>query len=105
VKRSRSRNISNRRRANSKLCKTAATSIGCRHSSPAGSRKLQRRLVSSPHRDRTAMTASVRRMARPYRLYRNDPLESEFSTDMFRTVVLASTLTAAVIGVVMLCFG
>ena len=54
---------------------------------------------------RTAMTTSVRRMARPYRLYRNDPLESEFSTDMFRTVVLASTLTAAVIGVVMLCFG
>ncbi len=54
---------------------------------------------------RTALTASVRRIARPYRLYRNDPLENEFSADLFRTVVLASTLTAAVISVIMLWRG
>lgn len=54
---------------------------------------------------RTALAAGVRRITRPYLGYQRDPLASEFSTDVLRAVVLAATVTATAVAVVLLWRG
>jgi hypothetical protein len=54
---------------------------------------------------RTALAASVRRVARPQRGFETYPLPSEFTLDVFRTIALAATVTVAAITLVLLLRG
>ena len=54
---------------------------------------------------RTAVSAGVRRMARPQRGFETYPLPSEFTLDVFRTIALAATVTAAAVSIVLLFRG
>jgi hypothetical protein len=51
---------------------------------------------------RTALASSVRQISRPNRHYRQSPLANEISAEVLRAVVLTSTVTAAVIGLLLL---
>jgi hypothetical protein len=54
---------------------------------------------------RTALAASVRQIARPLHNYQGVPLAEALSANIWRAVVLASTITAAVIGLFLLWRG
>jgi hypothetical protein len=54
---------------------------------------------------RTALAASIRQISRPYRSYQGVPLAEGLSANVLRAVVLASTITAAVIGLMLLWRG
>jgi hypothetical protein len=54
---------------------------------------------------RTAIAAGVRHAPRPYRSYQEYSLSEGRSANVLRAVVLASTLTAAVIGLILLWRG
>lgn len=51
---------------------------------------------------RTVLAASVRHIPRPYRSYEGIPLSEGLSANLLRGVALASTITAAVIGLLLL---
>ena len=51
---------------------------------------------------RTALAAGVRRVVRPQGDYQSTPAAGDFSSDVFRTIVLAATLTAAAVSLVLL---
>ena len=51
---------------------------------------------------RTALAASVRHISRPYHSYQGMPLSEGLSANLLRAVALASTITAAVIGLILL---
>jgi hypothetical protein len=51
---------------------------------------------------RTALASSVRQISRPYRSYKRSPLADELSGEVLRAVVLTSTVTAAVVGLLLL---
>jgi hypothetical protein len=53
-------------------------------------------------RGRTALAAGVRRIVQPYDGQRPSPLAGDFSNDVFRTIALAATLTAAAVSLVLL---
>jgi len=54
---------------------------------------------------RTVLAANFRHISRPYRHYQRYPLAEGLSGDALRAIALASTLTAAVIGLVLLWRG
>jgi hypothetical protein len=54
---------------------------------------------------RTALAAGVRRVARTQRGFETYPIASEFTLDVFRTIALAATVTAAAVSLVMLFRG
>jgi hypothetical protein len=51
---------------------------------------------------RTALASSVRHISRPYRGYQGVPLAEGVPANVLRAVALASTLTAAVVGLMLL---
>ncbi len=51
---------------------------------------------------RTALAANVRHISRPYRGYQGMPLAEGLSANLLRAVALASTITAAVVGLLLL---
>ena len=53
--------------------------------------------LTSNSTSRTALAAGVRRVARPQRGFETYPLPSEFTLDVFRTIALAATITAAAV--------
>jgi hypothetical protein len=54
---------------------------------------------------RTALAAGVRRVTRTQRGFESYPLPSEFTLDVFRTIALAATVTAAAVSLVLLFRG
>jgi hypothetical protein len=54
---------------------------------------------------RTALAAGVQRVARPQRGFETYQLPSEFTLDVFRTIALAATVTAAAVSLVLLFRG
>jgi hypothetical protein len=54
---------------------------------------------------RTALAAGVQRVVRPQRGFEAYPLPSEFTLDVFRTIALAATVTAAAVSLVLLFRG
>jgi hypothetical protein len=55
--------------------------------------------------NRTALAAGVRRVVRTQRGFETYPLPSEFTLDVFRTIALAATITAAAVSLVLLFRG
>jgi hypothetical protein len=51
---------------------------------------------------RTALAASVRHIPRPYRNYQGVPLAEGLSANLLRGLALVSTITAAVVGLILL---
>jgi hypothetical protein len=56
-------------------------------------------------RRRTALAANIRHISRPDRSYQGMPLAEDLSANVLRAVALASTITAAVIGLLLLWRG
>jgi hypothetical protein len=61
--------------------------------------------LTSSSTSRTALATGVRRVARPQRGFETYPLPSEFTLDVFRTIALAATITAAAVSLVLLFRG
>lgn len=51
---------------------------------------------------RTALAASARQISRPYRNFDRVPLSEDMSANVLRAIALTSTITAAIIGLVLL---